>query len=184
VICCTQFPYLSYARPDHGRQAFGRLSLNCELTLRSSASGWESTSSERLQQSFHIWFWKENMKLGRTLRVFWTGCWNVWTDAGWSNSKLFDTKEGPDGNPRHPDEWFFSLMSVQTVWHVVRKAEALDSWASGRYETSSGRLTGNQIFWLVIYVESSWSTLNSGIPIKKHLYNEVILSNRMWPITK
>jgi hypothetical protein len=25
--------------------------------------------------------------------------------------------------------------------------------------------------------------LNSGILVKKHLYKEVILSNRMWPIT-
>jgi len=25
--------------------------------------------------------------------------------------------------------------------------------------------------------------LNSGIPVKQHHYNEVILSNRMWPIT-
>jgi len=25
--------------------------------------------------------------------------------------------------------------------------------------------------------------LNSGIPVEKHLYKEVILSNRMWPIT-
>jgi hypothetical protein len=25
--------------------------------------------------------------------------------------------------------------------------------------------------------------LNSGIPVKKHHYNEVILSNKMWPIT-
>jgi hypothetical protein len=25
--------------------------------------------------------------------------------------------------------------------------------------------------------------LNSGIPIKKYLYKEVILSNKMWPIT-
>jgi hypothetical protein len=25
--------------------------------------------------------------------------------------------------------------------------------------------------------------LHSGIPVKKHLYKEVILSNRMWPIT-
>jgi hypothetical protein len=25
--------------------------------------------------------------------------------------------------------------------------------------------------------------LNSEIPVKKHLYKEVILSNRMWPIT-
>jgi hypothetical protein len=27
------------------------------------------------------------------------------------------------------------------------------------------------------------SLLNSRIPIKKHIYKEVILSNRMWPIT-
>jgi hypothetical protein len=26
--------------------------------------------------------------------------------------------------------------------------------------------------------------MNSGIPVKKHLYKEVILSNRMWPNTK
>jgi hypothetical protein len=25
--------------------------------------------------------------------------------------------------------------------------------------------------------------MNSGIPVKKHLYKKVILSNRMWPIT-
>jgi len=25
--------------------------------------------------------------------------------------------------------------------------------------------------------------LNNGIPVKKHLYKEVILSNKMWPIT-
>jgi hypothetical protein len=25
--------------------------------------------------------------------------------------------------------------------------------------------------------------LNSGIPVKKHLYKEVILSSKMWPIT-
>jgi hypothetical protein len=25
--------------------------------------------------------------------------------------------------------------------------------------------------------------LNSGVPVKKHLYKEEILSNRMWPIT-
>jgi hypothetical protein len=29
---------------------------------------------------------------------------------------------------------------------VVRTDDALDSWASGRYVTSSGRLAGNRIF--------------------------------------
>jgi hypothetical protein len=31
----TQFPYLLYARPENGRLASGRLSLNCKLALRS-----------------------------------------------------------------------------------------------------------------------------------------------------
>jgi len=66
---------------------------------------------------------------------------------------------------------------------VVRTDDALDSWASGRYDTSSGRLVGNRIFWLVNCAKSSGSTLNSRIPVKKHHYKEVILSNRMWPIT-
>jgi len=46
----------------------------------------------------------------------------------------------------------------QTVWHVVRTADALDSWASKRYDTSSGRLAGNQIFWLENCAKSSKNT--------------------------
>jgi hypothetical protein len=148
-----------------------------------SASGRESTSSGLLQQSSHICVWKEILKLDRTLRVVQRGCWNVRTDASRSSSKLLDTEEGADGNPRRPDGWCFSLKSVLMVCHVVRMADALHSWASGRYDTSSEWLTGNQIFWLVICAESSGSTLNNGSLLKKHIYNEVILSNRMRPIT-
>lgn len=113
-----------------------------------SASGRESTSPERLQQSSHICVWKEILKLHRTLRVIRMGCWIVWTYASWSSSKLLDTEEGSDGNPRRSDGWCFSLMCVWTVCHIFRKVDALDNLASGRYDTSSGRLAGNRIFRL------------------------------------
>jgi hypothetical protein len=141
-----------------------------------SASGW-------LQQSSHICVWKEILKLDRTLRVVRTSCWIVQTYASWSSSKLLNTEEGPDENPRLPDGWCFSLMCVWTVCHIVRTVYTLDSWAFRRYDTSSGRLAWKRIFWLANCVESSETLLNSGIPDKKHLYKEVILSNRMWPIT-
>jgi hypothetical protein len=65
-------------------------------------------------------FWKEILMLDRTLRVVRTGCWIVWMDASWSSSKLLDIEEGPDGNPRRPDRWCFSLMCIRKVWHVVQ----------------------------------------------------------------
>jgi len=86
LIFYMQFPYPLYARSNHGRLASRRLSLNCELALRCSASGWESTPSGWLQQSSHICFWKENLKLDRTLRVVQTSCWVVRTDASWNKS--------------------------------------------------------------------------------------------------
>jgi len=103
-------------------------------------------------------FWKEILKLDRTLRVVRTGCWIVRMDTSWSNSKLLDTEDGLDGNPRHLDGWCFSLMCVRMVWHIVWTTSALDNWASGRYDTSSGQLAGNQIFWLANCAESSRNT--------------------------
>jgi len=50
---------------------------------------------------------------------------------------------------------------------VVQTDDDLDSWASGRYDKSSRRLAENRIFWLVNFAESSRSTLNNGIPVKK-----------------
>jgi hypothetical protein len=82
---------------------------------------------------------------------------------------------------RHLDGWCYEHFGVLTKIHIVRTDSALNSWASRWYGTSSGRLTGNRIFWLVNWAESSVSTLNSGSPVKKHHYKEVILSNRMWP---
>jgi hypothetical protein len=112
------------------------LSLNYELALTSSVSRRESTSSGRLQHSFHIWFWKENLKL-------------------WSN-----TESRPEGLLKRPDGCKLEQLEASryrgssgrestssgTVGHVVWTAEALDSWASWRDDTSSRRLTGNRIF--------------------------------------
>jgi hypothetical protein len=153
-----QFPYILYVRPDHGRLTSRRFDLNCELALRISTSGWESMSSRRLQQSSHICVWNEILKLDRNLRVVQMGCWNVRTDGSWSSSKLLDIEEGPDENPRRPDGWCIDDFGVRTVWHIVRMVGALDSWVSGRDDTSSGRLTGSRIFWLANCAESSENT--------------------------
>jgi DNA primase len=42
---------------------------------------------------------------------------------------------------------------------------------------------GTKIFDLQTVQNLLETLLNSGIPDKKHLYKEVILSNRIWPIT-
>jgi hypothetical protein len=145
------------------------------------ASGRESTSSGWLQQSSHICVWKEILKLDWTLRVVQTGC--LCLDVCKLEQFEASRHRAPDGNPRRLEGWCFSLMCVRTVCHVIRTVDTLDSWASGRYDTSSGRLAGNRIFWLANCAESSRTLLNSGIPDKKHFCKEVILSNKMWPIT-
>jgi hypothetical protein len=58
-----------------------------------------------------------------------------------------------------PDGWNSGQMSVRTKWHVVRMVDREP-----------------EIFCFVRSVESSEDTLNSGIPVKKHLYMQVILS--------
>jgi len=68
------------------------------------------------------------------------------------------------------ERMMLGLLGIQTVWHVVRTDETVDRWASRRDDTSSGRLT-----WLA---ESSETLLNSGIPVKQHLYKQVILSKQ------
>jgi hypothetical protein len=139
--------------------ASGRLDLNCDTCLM----------DEGVRAGIHIvwmvatifpylYFGKKSWSFGRTLRVIQTGCWIVRTDASWSSSKLLNTEEGPDENPRRPNGWCFSLVCVRTIWHVVQTASALDSWASGRYDTTSGRLAGNRIFLLANCVESSGNT--------------------------
>jgi hypothetical protein len=49
---------------------------------------------------------------------------------------------------------------------------------SGRDGTSSERLSGNQFFLTCKQCRNSGTLLNSGIPVKKHRYIQVILSNQ------
>jgi len=126
--------------------AFGRLDLNCDTCLMDESVRTGIHIVRTVATIFSYLCLKEILKLDWTLRVVRMSCWIVWTDASWSSSKLLDTEEGSDGNPRRSDGWCFSLMCVRMVWHVIRSADALDSWASGRDDTSCGRLAGNRIF--------------------------------------
>jgi len=59
-------------------------------------------------------------------------------------------------------------------------------WTDGRLDGMTRRPDGWQVteFSALQTVHNLLEALlNSEIPIKKHLYKEVILSNRMWPIT-
>jgi len=85
----------------------------------------------------------------------------------WSN-----TEWHPDVLLKRPD--WCKLEQFETSRHrgrfgrkvlVVRKGNALDSWASGWYITSSERLQGIRFLWLVNCAESSRRTLNSWIPV-------------------
>jgi hypothetical protein len=129
LIWCTQFPYLMLSHPDQEDWRPNVWILNAILALWMSASRWESTSSGRLQRTSHNYVLERNPEACWTLRVIQTCCWNVRTDASWSNLKLLDTEEGPDGK--------FSSSGRMMLWIVGRP---------GRYVTSSGLLAGNQIF--------------------------------------
>jgi len=74
----------------------------------------------------------------------------------------------PDVLLKRPDEG--KLEQFKASWHrgrsrrkvlIVRTDDVLDSWASGRYITSSRRLQGIQFHWIVDCAESSRRTLNS-----------------------
>jgi hypothetical protein len=127
LIFYTQFPYLLYTRPDHGRLASGRLNLNCDTCLM----------DERVRTGIHVIRTVESIfpylklerksEVGWTLRVVWTSCWNIWTDANWNKSKLLDIEEGPnmmilssgqmilmtvdrpDGTSHRPNRWCSGL---------------------------------------------------------------------------
>jgi hypothetical protein len=169
LIFYTQFLYLLYARPDHGRSTSGWLSLNCKLALRSSASRRESTSSGRLQQSSHICFWKENLNLDQTLRVVRTSRWVVRTDTSWNRSFSIQRRIRTENHIVRTDDTL--------VWRTSRRYDTssgqlgtMNRWAFGRDDTSSRRLAGNRNLWRANSAESFEALLNSGIPIKKHLY--------------
>jgi hypothetical protein len=141
LIIYTQFPYLMNARPDPGRLTSKRLSLNYELALRSSTPRRESTSSEQLQQSSHIWFWKENMKLDHWESSRWAAETSRRMQAGTEASRC----RGRFGLESTSSGWMMLCLSgVRTVWHIVRTAGTMDRWASGWDDTSSRQLVGNR----------------------------------------
>jgi len=66
---------------------------------------------------------------------------------------LSNTKSRPDVLLKHPDGCKLEQFEVsrhrgrsERKVLIVRTDDALDSWASGRYVTSSERLAGNRIF--------------------------------------
>jgi hypothetical protein len=106
------------------------------LPLCVSASGRESTSSGRLNQSSLIWTWKKNLKLidhwrssGRDAET--SERMQAGTEASrcrWVSGRK-STSYGrmmlwsvgrPNGMTRRLDGWNCGPMSVRTGWHVVR----------------------------------------------------------------
>jgi hypothetical protein len=66
----------------------------------------------------------------------------------------------------------------RTVWHVVRMDGIVDRWASGRDGTVVRMTDREPILLTCTQCRFSETLLNSGIPIKKHIYKHVILSNQ------
>jgi hypothetical protein len=70
------------------------------------------------------------------------------------------------------------LSGVQTVWHVIRTDGTVDRWASGRDGTVVRTANREPILLTCTQCRFSETLLNSGIPVIKHLYKQVILSNQ------
>jgi hypothetical protein len=99
------------------------------LALRRRASGRDTTSSGWLNQSSHIWTWKES-EVGRVLIGVRTCCWVVQTDASW-----IETSRHSGGSRRKctsSGRMMLCLTGVRTVWQVVRTDGTVVRWASGR----------------------------------------------------
>jgi hypothetical protein len=150
------------------------------LALWVTASGRESTSSWRLQQSSLIWTWKENMKLdhwesseraaetSERMQAGTKGSRCRWVSGRKSTSSermILWSVEHPDGMVRRPDGWNYRQMSVRTGWHVVRTA--------GKEPKS---LTRKQC-------RISGTLLNCGIPVKNIFTYKWFCPINMRPIT-
>jgi len=127
--------------------------------------------------------WKEILKLVKH-----------WESSGRAGETSRQMEEGAVRN-------FSTQGKVRTEIHVIWTDDALDRWTSGRYDTTFGRLVlwtdgrpdgmtrrpngwqGTKFSDLQTVNNLLEALLNSGIPVKKYLYKEMILSNRMWPIT-
>jgi hypothetical protein len=143
----------------------------------------ESTSSGRSQQSSHICVLERNPE-------------------AWSNteSRLNVLLKRLDRCKLEQFETSRHMGRSGREVLIVGTDDAWNSWAFGQYDTSFGRLAlwtdghphgmtrrpdglqGTELSALQTMQNLLEELLNSGIPVKKHLYKEVILSNRMWPI--
>jgi hypothetical protein len=104
------------------------------------ASWRKTTSSGRCINLPLFWTWKES-EADRSLMDVRTGYWDVRTDASWNRSFSIQCRVRTEWHVVRTDD--AGLSSVRTGWHVVRTDGTVDRWASGRDDTSSGRLTGN-----------------------------------------
>jgi hypothetical protein len=101
--------------------ASGRFNLNCDSCPMDECI-WTGIHVVRTVESIFPYLNLERKsEAGRTLRVVRTGCLNVRTDVSWNRSFSIQRK-------------------VQMGIHAVWTDDALVWWASGRYDTSSGRL--------------------------------------------
>jgi hypothetical protein len=176
------------ARPDHERQASGRLKLNAQfpylLKVRSDQAGWKfgrlylNCDSCLMYESVRKWIHvvrtvasnfpylnlERKFEADRSLKVIWTGCWVVRTDASWNRSFSIHRRVPTEIHVvRTDDAW---SVGVRAVWHVVRMDGTVDRWASGRDDTSSGRLARNRLFWLQNLLKYFWIAESL---VKQHL---------------
>jgi hypothetical protein len=92
--------------------------------------------------------------------------------------KLHDTVEGLNKNPRRSDEWCLVCRASE---QYGTSSGRMELWTDERPDGMTRRLDGwqgTEISDLYNSVESYETLLNSGIPVKKHLYIQVMLSNQ------
>jgi hypothetical protein len=87
--------------------------------------------------------------------------------------------EGSGRKSTSSEQMVRDLSGIRTVWYVIRTDGTVDIWASRRDGTIIRTADREaEIYWLVSSAESSETLLNSRIPVKQHLYIQVILSKQ------
>lgn len=125
-IWCTQFLYLMLERLDHDDWRSDVWIWIAIHALWMSASGWESTSPGRWQQSSHICVLERNPE---ALVEHWVSFGRAAESSGRMQAGVVRS--------------FSTQRKVRMGIHVVLTDDALVWCASGRYDTSSG--------WLVLW---------------------------------
>jgi len=131
------------------------------LALWTHASGRDTTSSGRLIDLPFLEFGKNQWTVRELIGVR-TCCWDVWTDQAGTETSRYSEVSGRKKHVVRTDD--AGLSGVRTVWHIVRTDGAVDRWASGWDDTSSGWLTGNLNCLLILTSLWKWN------PCLQHLY--------------